>query len=45
MEVDVSVEGVVEYDPTNADGINLTILADGVTERSPLRPFKLRGAA
>jgi hypothetical protein len=45
MELDVSVEGVVEYDPTSADGINITVLADDETERSPLRPFKLRGAA
>ena len=45
MELDVSVDGVVEYDPTNADGINITILSDGVIERSPLRPFKLRGAS
>lgn len=44
MELDVSIEGVVESDPT-ADGITITILADGVIERSELRPFKLRGAA
>jgi hypothetical protein len=45
MEVDVSVEGVVEYHQTNEGRINITISTDGVTELSPLRPFKLKGAA
>jgi hypothetical protein len=45
MELDVSVEGVVDYHQTNEGRMNVEISTDGVTELSPLRPFKLKGAA
>ena len=45
MELDVSVKGIVDYRRTNEGRMNVEISTDGVTELSPLRPFKLKGAA
>ena len=44
MEQEVTVVGVLEYDPEDTTITRITIVSEDLIEHSPIRPFKPRGA-